>query len=42
VVDTELTREDVVVDEPAVVEDPAGETNGILRRMGVKMRRNGT
>jgi predicted PurR-regulated permease PerM len=42
VVDTELTREDTVVDEPAVVEDPQGEPNGILRRMGVKMRRNGT
>jgi predicted PurR-regulated permease PerM len=42
VVDTELTREDARPEEPANDEDPQPETDGILRRMGVKMRRNGT
>jgi hypothetical protein len=41
-VDTELTREDTAADEPAGDEDPKPETDGILRRMGGKMRRNGT
>jgi predicted PurR-regulated permease PerM len=42
VVDTELTREDAGPEEPANDEDAQPETDGILRRMGVKMRRNGT
>jgi predicted PurR-regulated permease PerM len=42
VVDTELTREDVVTEEPATEDDPKTEADGILRRMGGKMRRNGT
>jgi predicted PurR-regulated permease PerM len=42
VVDTELTREDSGAEEQPNDEDPQPETDGILRRMGVKMRRNGT
>jgi hypothetical protein len=42
VVDTELTREDSGAEEQPNDEDPRPETDGILRRMGVKMRRNGT
>jgi predicted PurR-regulated permease PerM len=42
VVETDLTREDVAAEEPGDVEDPEAETDGILRRMGVKMRRNGS